>query len=117
MSESKTQQELEEAGFEAVCALDEIPQMMPRRVDVGGQGVLLCRDEGEVKAVDEICPHKNKKMTYAVVHAGKIVCPHHMYEFDLDTGACNKRRCPPVETFEVEVVGDTVFVRNARVRR
>lgn len=115
MSETMTKDELEEAGFEAVCTLEEIPQMMPRRVEVGGQGVLLCRDDGEVKAVDEICPHKNKKMTYAVVHGGKIVCPHHMYEFDLDTGSCNKRRCPPVETYEVQVVDDVIFVRNARL--
>jgi nitrite reductase (NADH) small subunit len=117
MSEQRSPQELEDAGFEAVCELEEIPQMMPRRVDVGGVGVLLCRDDGEVKAVDEICPHKDKKMTYAVVHGGKIVCPHHMYEFDLDTGACNKRRCPPVETYDVEVVDQTVYVRNSRARR
>ncbi len=116
MSDTKNDDALKEAGYEAVCELDEIPQMMPRKVDVGGQGVLLCRDGGEIKAVDEICPHKNKPMTYAVVHGGKIVCPHHMYEFDLNTGTCNKRRCPPVETFEVEVVDDVVYVRNRRAR-
>ena len=104
-------QNLLEAGYKNVCAVDDIPQMMPRKVDVDGRSVLVCRDAGEIYAVDEICPHKNKSMAYGVVHAGKLICPHHQYEFELATGSCRRRRCAPVLTYEVEVVDGEVFVR------
>lgn len=108
---SQSAHKLLESGFTKACAVDEIPQMMPRKVDVDGRSVLLCREAGEVWAVDEICPHKQRSMAYGVVFGGKITCPHHQYEFDLDTGRCNRRRCAPVMTYEVEVFEDTVYVR------
>ncbi|MFP4598075.1 MAG: Rieske (2Fe-2S) protein [Persicimonas sp.] len=104
-------QELLNAGYTKVCTVDDIPQMMPRKVSVDGRSVLLCRDAGEIYAIDEICPHKQKSMAYGVVHAGKIICPHHQYEFELDTGRCRRKRCAPVLTYEVEVVDTEVFVK------
>lgn len=97
-----------------VCQVSEVPEVMARRVEVAGQGVLVCRDGGSIFAVDEICPHKYKKMTYAVVHAGKITCPHHMYGFDLRTGSCDKRRCAPLPTYDVRVEAGQVWVRCRR---
>lgn len=108
---SELPEELLQEGFEEVCAVDDIPQMMPRKVQVGGRSVLLCKDAGEVYAVDEICPHKNKSMAYGVVHHGKITCPHHQYDFELGTGRCKRRKCAPVMTYAVEVVDGRVFVR------
>lgn len=108
---SSTREELLEAGFEEVCGIDEIPQMMPRKVHTGGRNVLLCKDDAQVYAVDEICPHKDKSMAYGVVHHGKITCPHHQYDFELATGRCNRRKCAPVMTYSVEVVDDSVFVK------
>ncbi len=106
-------QQLVDAGYRAVCAVEAIPQMMPKKVDVDGRSLLVCRDQGEVYAVDEICPHKQRSMAYGVVFAGKLTCPHHQYEFELATGRCTRRRCAPVLTYEVEVVDAQVFVRLA----
>lgn len=108
MSGETTADKLE--GFERVCAVDEVPQHMPRKVEVNGRGVLVCRKNGELFAVDAICPHKNKSMERGVLFQGQIVCPHHQYRFDLETGRCN-RRCAPVQTYEVKVVDDEVWVR------
>lgn len=111
MTNPERQEELLAAGYEHVCSVADIPQMMPRKVDVGGRNLLLCRGDAEVYAVDEVCPHKNKSMAYGVVHQGRIICPHHQYEFELSTGRCRRKRCPPVLTYEVELVDDQVYVR------
>lgn len=108
---AKTANELLEEGYHKVCSIDDIPAMMAHKVDVAGRNVLLCREDDEVYAVDEICPHKNRSMAFGVVLDGKIVCPHHQYEFELDTGRCRRRRCAPVLTYEVEVVDGEVYVR------
>lgn len=96
--------------YELACHLDEVPDHIPRKVEIGDRGVLICRDDGEIRAVDEICPHKNQSMERAPLVQGEIVCPHHQYRFDLETGRCN-RRCTPVETYDVEIVDDRVWVR------
>lgn len=108
---AESAEELIEAGYEPVGPVDAIPDMMPRKVEVDGRSVLLCRESGEIYAVDEICPHKERSMAYGVVLSGKIICPHHQYEFELDTGRCRGKRCPPVLTYEVEIVDDQVYVR------
>lgn len=97
-------------GFERVCDVNDVPEHMPRRVEVGGRGVLLCRDGGEIRAVDEICPHKQRSMRYGVVFGGDLICPHHQYHFDLQTGRCDQR-CEPVHVYEVRVVDGEVWVR------
>lgn len=95
--------------FEPVCALDDVPEHMPRRVEFAGRGVLICRDGDDVYAVDEICPHENKSMKRGVLFDGEIICPHHQYRFELETGRCH-RRCAPVQTYRVEVVDGQVLL-------
>lgn len=96
--------------FEPVCSLDEVPEVRPKKVVVDGRGILLCRSGGEIRAVDEICPHEKRSMRYGVVQRGRIVCPHHRYKFDLETGRC-RQRCAPAQLYEVRVEDGTVFVR------
>jgi len=105
-----TKQELIDAGFERVCAADEVGQPMPLRVDHGGRGVLVCREGGKLWAVDETCPHENQSMRFGVVFDGVITCPHHQYRFNLETGACSKR-CAPLQIYRLEVLDGDVWIR------
>ncbi len=95
--------------YERVCALEEVPEHMPLRVKYGGRGVLICRDGEEIFAVDEICPHENQSMKRGVVFNGEIICPHHQYRFQLDSGRCN-RRCAPVQIYQVKIEDGEVWV-------
>ena len=96
--------------FEYACTVDEVPEFMPRKVQVADRGVLVCRKDGAIHAVDEICPHKNQSMERAPVINGEIICPHHRYRFNLETGRCNQR-CAPVQVYEVAVADDQVWIR------
>jgi nitrite reductase (NADH) small subunit len=102
---------LSQEGFEKACATAEVPTMMPKKVELSTRSVLVCREGDSFYAVDEICPHKQKSMAMGLVFEGKIVCPWHQYGFNLETGRCDQRRCAPVETYEVRVVDDVVYVR------
>ncbi len=105
MSENELNEE-----FEKVCLEAEVPTHMPKRVQVGGRGVLVAKQGGTVYAVDEFCPHKNRSMRYGILFDGEIICPHHHYHFDLETGRC-KSRCAPVHTYEVRVIDGEVWIR------
>ncbi|MEM1349852.1 MAG: Rieske 2Fe-2S domain-containing protein [Myxococcota bacterium] len=104
--------DLSTQGFHDVGAASEVRGVMPKRVLVENRGVLVCRQGDELHAVDELCPHKYKSMAYGLVHGGKIVCPHHQYGFDLRSGRCDKRRCAPINVYELVVdADDRVWVR------
>lgn len=101
----------EPESYEHVASMDEIPEMRPLVVEVNGHGVLLCLQDGEVRAMDEICPHKQLSMRHGFVHGGAMVCPHHQYKFDLQTGRSRRHKCQPAETFETHVEDGEVYVR------
>lgn len=104
------EESLREAGFVPACGVDEVGAPLPKRVELDGRGILICRDGGDYYAVDEICPHENKSMKFGVVFNGELTCPHHQYRFKLEDGRCN-RRCAPVITYDLEVVDDQIWVK------
>jgi nitrite reductase/ring-hydroxylating ferredoxin subunit len=70
-----------------VLSVDALSPGARQVVKVGKQNILLLNHEGQVMAVDNICPHlklplKNGKIT----EDGAIVCPWHRSAFDLQTG-------------------------------
>lgn len=105
-----SEQDLSDQQYKRVCREDEVPDHLPYAVQVGGRSVLLCRHDGAICAVDELCPHKNRSMRFGLVFNGNLICPHHQYHFDLQTGRCNQR-CAPIHTYEVRVVDGEVWVR------
>lgn len=93
-----------------VCEVEDVPDLRPLPVEVEGRRLLICKSSESLFAVDEICPHENRSMRYGVVQRGMIICPHHRYKFELETGRC-RHRCPPATVFDVEVEEGTVYVR------
>lgn len=106
-----TPEELKDQGFHEACKLSQIPQIMPFKATINGRSLLLCRTAEGVSAVDEMCPHKMQSMAFGVVHEDSIICPHHQYKFDLQTGKSSMRRCPPVNVYDTYLVEDTVYVK------
>lgn len=73
--------------------------------------ILVCQARGVFKAVSRICTHQNWPLDDAYIMAGRIVCPLHGSEFDLETGECLS---PPaidaLETYSIVELGDELYV-------
>ena len=65
-----------------VSALDGQPQ----RVEVEGVGVVLYRNNGQVVAVGEHCPHLGAPMDDGWIDRNRIVCPWHGSRFSCESG-------------------------------
>jgi nitrite reductase/ring-hydroxylating ferredoxin subunit/predicted secreted protein len=60
----------------------------PRRVTVAGADLLLVRlPDGRVVACAAMCPHQRTDLEGATFSDGRVRCPLHLYEYDLETGA------------------------------
>lgn len=44
--------------------------------------------DGRFRVTDALCPHNRGPLVDGRIHGGRVLCPWHWYQFDLDTGAC-----------------------------
>ncbi len=80
-------------------------------LDAKGVHLLLARIGGEVSAVSGICTHEETDLGLGFVMEDRVVCPLHLSQFDLKTGAVlNPPATVPLQRFNVKIEGDTIFV-------
>jgi 3-phenylpropionate/trans-cinnamate dioxygenase ferredoxin subunit len=98
-------------GFVRVCALSELEQDMPKRVEVGQTPISIVRTEGEVYAINDICSHANVSLSEGEVEGCQIECWLHGSSFDLRTGKpSGLPATQPVPVYPVKIEGDDVLV-------
>ena len=57
-------------------------------VTLEGREVALFRVGGEVYAFANACPHQGNPLAHGEVRGDRLRCVYHLWEFDLETGAC-----------------------------
>jgi nitrite reductase (NADH) small subunit/3-phenylpropionate/trans-cinnamate dioxygenase ferredoxin subunit len=82
-------------------------------VRVNGKKVAVFRVGGELRAIQDSCPHMGASLADGRVEGGRVTCHWHGWRFDLTSGQGDQRSkqwlCARV--YEVKVDGDDVFVR------
>ena len=62
-------------------------------------------------ALDNTCPHRGGPLAEGDIIANEIVCPWHLWGFDVATGTCGGNPDLFVSTHEVRIEGDRVLVK------
>ncbi len=74
-----------------VGLVDQIPVDKPHAVQVGEQGVVLFRDgKGQVRALEDRCPHRRVPLSLGKVIDGNLRCAYHGWTFEGEHGRCVK---------------------------
>ena len=55
-------------------------------VQIGKKMVALFYCEGEIKAYEDMCPHRAGPLSEGEIKNGEVSCPWHQARFDLKTG-------------------------------
>lgn len=97
-------------GFVRAAALAEL-RAGPRVVRVAGRPILLLLVDGQVRAVDNRCPHMGYPLSRGTVRDGIVRCAWHHWQFDLQSGGCLVGGPYDLPTYPVEVRGEEVWVR------
>lgn len=69
-----------------VASLNEIPENSGLEVVVGDRIVALFRCNGEIVALDGVCPHMGGPLAKGQVHGEIVTCPWHGWQFNVTTG-------------------------------
>ena len=98
-------------GFVRVAAVDELREDGGIQRTVDDREVGLFKLDGEVCAIDGICPHVGGPLGEGFVDGGTVSCPLHGWPFDLRTGQCTTNPRAKVDCFEIKVEAGEVVVR------
>jgi nitrite reductase (NADH) small subunit/3-phenylpropionate/trans-cinnamate dioxygenase ferredoxin subunit len=99
-----------EKRFHKVASIGEVSPGAGKLIEVAEREIALFNFGGEFYATSDLCPHRGASLAEGFLDAGKVFCPWHCFDFNLKTGECSMVPSLRVETYEVKVEGDEVFV-------
>jgi nitrite reductase (NADH) small subunit len=105
------------SGWLGVCALDDIPVLGARRLQLGTAAIALIRPAAErVYALEDRCPHKGGPLSEGIVSADRVACPLHGQCVELESGCMVAPDDGKVRTFSVRVDAGRVLLNGAELQ-
>lgn len=90
--------------------LDEIPLGEGRTYAVGGDMIAVFRlRDGSLRAVSAVCPHRGGPLADGQIDNRVVVCPLHLYAWDLATG-CSQSGQPSIDVYPVRADGGHIIL-------
>ncbi len=96
--------------FVKVASLSELEPGSAKAVEVAGRLIALFNVGGTIYALDNTCLHQGGPLSEGILDGEVIMCPWHMWEYNVRTG--EKVGVPEmkVESFPVRVEGNDIQV-------
>lgn len=94
-----------------LCGADEVPvEGGVCEQEVAGRQICLAHVAGELKAVDNLCPHRQGPLGQGWIEGNAVVCPWHSWAFDVTTGLAEYPQGERVGVYPVRLEGGEVQV-------
>lgn len=93
------------AKWYKITEIENIPSMGSRKVEIGDIEIAIFKTrDGSIFAINNICPHKQGKLSEGLVHDKVVTCPLHNWEIDLASGEAlgNDHGCTNVYESKIE---------------
>ena len=97
--------------FRKVATLDQLSPGSVVEVIVDSQPFALCRTHDSFYALDGVCPHRGGPLGQGQIHAGHLVCPYHLWEFDCRTGEYDTDPIRCIPTYEVIIQNGDILLQ------
>ena len=94
----------------AVCTLDELRATGQVLATVGDRRVLVVEHDGQVRALDNRCPHMGFPLHQGTLHDGILTCHWHHARFELAGGCTLDLFADDARTYATSVIDGTVHV-------
>jgi len=100
---------MSEDGYVEVARLADIPDDEGICVAVGEIKVALFKYDGEVFALNNVCPHQGAPLHEGFFDDGIVTCPLHAWDFDVRTGKV-VGSTERAASYPVRIRGDSIEV-------
>jgi 3-phenylpropionate/trans-cinnamate dioxygenase ferredoxin subunit len=94
-----------------VMALAELAEGRMRSCRVADRDIVLCRVQGQVYALDNVCTHAFARMSEGRLRGVRLICPLHGASFDCRNGnVLGAPATKPLPVHSVRITDDAVEV-------
>lgn len=94
-----------------VAHISELEPLIGKKVLVGDIQIgLFLTEEGDIRAINNVCPHKQGPLSEGTVSGHYVFCPLHDQKVDLETGQVQEPDEGCVATYDVEVIDGDIYV-------
>lgn len=94
-----------------VAKLEDLPFRTGRVVTINGREIAVFRlSSGEVRAVENRCPHKGGPLAEGIVSGEYVYCPLHDWKISLEDGKVEEPDTGCVTVFKVDVIEGKVHI-------
>lgn len=97
-----------------VAQLEELAEGQRKLCDVGGQRLALIRQQGEIIAIENRCPHRGGPVGAGPLDLSTLTCPWHGLAFRLEDGACVNQPTLCLTKHPTRLVGGAIEVDTTR---
>ena len=95
----------------AVTTTADVPVGRVKAFRIGGKTIAVYHTAAGFFATDNTCPHRGGPLAEGDLMGNEIVCPWHLWGFDVATGVCNGNSDIAIVTHEVQIDGDRILVK------
>nr|WP_263314520.1 nitrite reductase small subunit NirD [Mammaliicoccus sp. Marseille-Q6498] len=94
-----------------IAHISELEPLIGKKVIVGDIQIgLFLTEDGDIRAINNICPHKQGPLSEGTVSGHYVYCPLHDRKIDLQTGQVQEPDDGCVSTYPVEVINGDIYV-------
>ena len=99
------------AGFVDVAATTDVPVGRVKAFTVGAGKIAVSHTAAGFFATDNTCPHRGGPLAEGDLIGNELVCPWHLWGFDVATGLCAGNPEIAVVTHPLKIEGDRILVK------
>ncbi len=96
--------------FVKMASLGEVPVGRAKEVEFEGRVYALFNVNGEIAAIDGICPHQGGPLADGSLSGSTVTCPWHGWQFDVFTGKTPLGPRVKQACYEVKLDGSDILV-------
>jgi nitrite reductase/ring-hydroxylating ferredoxin subunit len=93
-----------------IASIRDIPPGAGRAYTVGRYEVAVFNVDGAFHAIENSCPHQGGPLADGWMDGALVTCPWHGWCFDVRTGKMTLGDFARVPRFELQVLGDDLYV-------
>ena len=99
------------SDFHTVCKAAEVVEGEGKTISLQGKLIAVFRVNGELFAIDDVCPHMGASLSDGYVENHIVTCPWHAWRFRLTDGAWADNPRIKIGCYAVRVVGEDVQIQ------
>jgi nitrite reductase/ring-hydroxylating ferredoxin subunit len=96
--------------FVEAARVDEVPPGTGKTVNIGDKGVALFNVDGQIYAIDDICPHAGSSLGNGKLDGRIVTCRSHGMKIDVVTGNFPASEGFAVASYPVMVLAGKIMV-------